>query len=80
VLLQFLSEAVVISLAGGGIGIAMGYGISTFLRVYQDMTTLVPTNAPFIAVAFSASVGIFFGFYPARTAAALDPIEALRFE
>jgi putative ABC transport system permease protein len=80
VLLQFLIEAVVISVAGGGIGIGLGYGISTFLRVYEEMTTLVPANAAFIAVAFSASVGIFFGFYPARKAAALDPIDALRFE
>jgi len=80
VLMQFLIEAVMISLAGGLIGIGLGYGLSTFLRVYQGMSTLVPPNAPFIAVAFSASVGIFFGFYPARSAAALDPIEALRFE
>jgi putative ABC transport system permease protein len=80
VLMQFLIEAVVISLAGGFIGIALGYGLSGFLNAYENMTTLVPSNAAFIAVAFSASVGIFFGFYPARKAAALDPIDALRFE
>jgi len=80
VLLQFLVEAVVISLAGGLIGIGIGYGTSAFLNAYENMTTLVPPNAAFTAMAFSASVGIFFGFYPARKASALDPIEALRFE
>jgi putative ABC transport system permease protein len=80
VLLQFLVEAVLISLAGGLIGIALGYGVSEFLSRYQNMATLVPPNAAFTAMAFSASVGIFFGFYPARKASALDPIEALRFE
>jgi putative ABC transport system permease protein len=80
VLLQFLVEAVAISVAGGAIGIGLGYGISDFLRAYAGMTTLVPANAAFTAVAFSASVGIFFGFYPARKASALDPIDALRFE
>jgi putative ABC transport system permease protein len=80
VLLQFLVEAVVISVVGGSIGIALGYGMSEFMRYYQNMTTLVPVDAVFIAVGFSAAVGIFFGFYPARKAAGLDPIEALRFE
>ena len=51
-----------------------------FLRTYQGMATSVPLNAVGIAVGFSAAVGIFFGFYPARKAAGLDPIEALRFE
>jgi putative ABC transport system permease protein len=80
VLLQFLIEAVVISIAGGAVGIALGYGISEFLRNYQQMAAVVPLDAVFMAVAFSAGVGIFFGFYPARKAAGLDPIEALRFE
>ena len=69
-----------ISLVGGSIGIALGYGMSEALRYYQNMPTLVPMNAVVTAVAFSGGVGIFFGFYPARKAAALDPIEALRFE
>jgi putative ABC transport system permease protein len=80
VLLQFLIEAVVISLVGGSIGIALGYGISEFVKYYNQLPTLIPVDAIVTAVAFSAGVGIFFGFYPARKAAGLDPIEALRFE
>jgi putative ABC transport system permease protein len=80
VLLQFLIEAIVISIAGGAVGIALGYGIAEFLRRYQQMAAVVPADAVLIAVAFSAGVGIFFGFSPARKAAGLDPIEALRFE
>jgi len=80
VLLQFLIEAVVISSVGGAIGIATGYGISEFVKYYQNWPTLIPINAIFMAVGFSAAVGVFFGFYPARKAAGLDPIEALRFE
>jgi len=80
VLLQFLIEAIVISIFGGACGIATGYGISELLRIYQGMAASVSINAVIVAVLFSAAVGIFFGFYPARKAAALDPIEALRFE
>ena len=80
VLLQFLIEAIVISSVGGSIGIALGYLVSEGLKYYQNLPTLVPLNSVAIAVGFSAFVGIFFGFYPARKAAGLDPIEALRFE
>jgi putative ABC transport system permease protein len=80
VLFQFLIEAVVISLVGGGMGIAIGYGAAEFLRYYQQVPVLVPVNAVATAVGFSAAVGIFFGFYPAQKASSLDPIEALRFE
>jgi putative ABC transport system permease protein len=80
VLMQFLVEAVVISLVGGFADIGVGYGVSEIIRVYQQWPTLIPADSVFTAVAFSAGVGIFFGFYPARKAAALDPIEALRFE
>ena len=80
VLLQFLIEAVVISLAGGLVGIGVGYLASEGIKVYMQSPTLIPVDAIAIAVGFSAAVGIFFGFYPARKAAGLDPIEALRFE
>jgi len=80
VLLQFLIEAVVISSVGGSIGIALGYGVSEAVKYYNNWPALVPVSAVITAVAFSAAVGIFFGFYPARKAAGLDPIEALRFE
>jgi putative ABC transport system permease protein len=81
VLLQFLIEAVVISLFGGAIGIGVGYGASELLTYYDPaLPTVVPVNAVLQSVVFSAGVGIFFGFYPARKASALDPIEALRFE
>ena len=82
VLLQFLVEAVVISLVGGAIGILLGFALSKGLTHGLQWPTSVSPNAVAVAVAFgfSAVTGIFFGFYPARKAAALDPIEALRFE
>ncbi len=80
VLLQFLVEAIVISIVGGALGIAMGYGIAEFVKWYQNWPAVVPLDAVLTAVGFAGFVGIFFGFYPARKAAGLDPIEALRFE
>ena len=80
VLFQFLIEAVVISLVGGAIGIGLGYLVAWLVEVYQEWPTMIPPDAVFTAAAFSAVVGIFFGFYPARKAAGLDPSEALRFE
>ncbi len=80
VLLQFLVEAVVISLIGGIIGIAIGFGFSEGLTRFMSWPTDVSTEAVAMAFGFSAATGIFFGFYPARKAAALDPIEALRYE
>jgi putative ABC transport system permease protein len=80
VLLQFLVEAVVLSLFGGGIGIATGFALAQGVTLWQGWPTAVSPNAVVIAFAFAAMTGIFFGFYPARKAAALDPIDALRFE
>ncbi len=80
VLLQFLVEAVLLSLVGGGLGIVVGFGTAEFVKWYQDWPAIVPMGAVVIAVGFAALVGIFFGFYPAQKAAGLDPIDALRFE
>jgi len=80
VLLQFLVEAVVLSLFGGGIGIALGFAVSQGVTVWQGWPTAVSADAVAISFGFAAAIGVFFGFYPARKAAALDPIDALRFE
>jgi putative ABC transport system permease protein len=80
VLLQFLVEAVVISLFGGLLGIALGFGLSAALERFLQWPTSIPPNAIGMAFGFAAATGVFFGFYPARKAAGLDPIEALRYE
>ena len=80
VLMQFLVEAVVLSLFGGGIGIALGFGISWGVTRFLTWPTTISSDAVALAFGFSALIGIFFGFYPATKAAKLDPIEALRFE
>lgn len=77
---QFLVEAVTLSLLGGGIGILIGIGASLAISKLAGWTTLVSVPSIVAAVAFSALVGVFFGYYPARKAAYLDPIEALRYE
>ncbi len=80
VLLQFLVEAVVISLFGGFLGLALGYSLSAAIKHLLAWPAVIPADAVFVAFGFSAAIGIFFGFYPARKAAQLDPIEALRYE
>ncbi|HSA93792.1 MAG TPA: ABC transporter permease [Terriglobales bacterium] len=77
---QFLIEAVVLSMIGGAVGIALGVGSSLLITNTLGWPVLVSPLAIVIAVVFSVAVGIFFGFYPARKAALLDPIEALRYE
>jgi len=80
VLTQFLVESVVMSLLGGIVGLAAGYGGASLLGHVTGWTTATPISAVAIAVGFSAAVGVFFGYYPARRAAALNPIQALRHE
>ena len=80
ILLQFLIEASIISLLGGLIGIALGVIGSILLSAVAGWSTIVNSTAIFAAVVVSAGVGIFFGIYPAAKAAALNPIDALRFE
>ena len=80
VLTQFLVESVVMSLIGGFIGLAVGYGGAAMLGRLTGWATSTPVSAVAIAVGFSAAVGVFFGFYPARKAAGLNPIQALRYE
>jgi putative ABC transport system permease protein len=80
VMIQFLTEAVILSLAGGIIGILLSLGISFSLNKFTELNSVVNPDIIFISVIFSAAVGIFFGYYPARKAAALNPIDALRYE
>ncbi len=80
VLMQFLVEAIVISLVGGGLGIALGFGLAELAKWANNWPAVVPMDSILVAFGFAGFVGVFFGFYPARKAAGLDPIEALRFE
>src|SRR5207245_302943 len=80
ILRQFLIEAFTLSSLGGLVGIAMGVAASKILASVARWPTLVSSEAIAIAFLFSAAVGIFFGYYPARKASQLDPIDALRYE
>ncbi len=80
ILSQFLTEAVSLSVLGGVVGIVLGIGVSQSLTGLLGWPTLITPEAILIAFVFAAAVGIFFGWYPARKAANLDPIEALRYE
>ncbi len=80
ILLQFLIEALMLSIAGGLIGVALGVGTATWLAARFKWPMLIQPNVIIVSVAFSAFVGVVFGLYPARKASQLDPIDALRFE
>jgi putative ABC transport system permease protein len=77
---QFLTEAVTLCLTGGVIGILIGWGGSQLINLTGTMTTLVSMQAVLLAVGVCAGIGIVFGYYPARRASKLDPIEALRYQ
>ncbi len=80
VLTQFLVEAVVLSAVGGFLGVALGFGSARLLGSLTGWSTAISPVTVAIALLFSGAIGIFFGFYPARQAASLDPIQALRYE
>ena len=80
ILLQFLVESVALSLVGGLAGALLGIAVSVAISSIAGWPTLIAPVAVLGALLFAAAVGVFFGFYPARRAAGLDPIAALRFE
>ena len=80
IMLQFLVEAVVMAATGGLMGILLGIGSSEVIKQWAQWPTLINPAIIVIAFLFSGAVGVFFGFYPAKKAANLDPIEALRYE
>ena len=80
VMKQFLVESVVMSLVGGLTGVAIGYAASEAIASFTGWSTAVSVPTVLVALGFAGAVGVFFGLYPARRAAGLDPIEALRYE
>ena len=84
ILLQFVSEATLLSLGGGGVGVLLGFVISRLLDgrelIGQSFQTVFSGDIAVLALVVSAAIGLFFGIYPAMRAARLHPIEALRYE
>ncbi len=80
ILLQFLSESVILSLMGGFLGIVLALALAWALEAFMGMPTIVSPTVIAASAGFAAAVGIFFGYYPARKAASLYPIDALRYE
>ena len=77
---QFLAESILLCICGGILGLVLGVGGSMSISEFLEWPTLISPNSIVISVFFSAAIGIFFGYYPAHKAAAMDPIEALRYE
>src|SRR5581483_3121097 len=80
ILLQIMIESIVMSLMGGVTGLLIAWGLSLAIGAFTPVPMSVPVYAVILAIGISSAVGMFFGIYPARKAARLDPIEALRFE
>jgi putative ABC transport system permease protein len=80
ILIQFLTEAIVLSLAGGILGVALSFGVAYILNNYSNQVANIQPEIIILAFGFAGAIGIFFGFYPARKASKLNPIDALRYE
>src|SRR5207249_10680133 len=80
ILLQFLVESAILSLAGGALGVVLGVVSAALISQLARWPTLIQPGAVLLAFGFASMVGLFFGVYPARRASTLDPIEALRYE
>jgi putative ABC transport system permease protein len=80
ILLQFLVEAIVVSLSGGAVGMLLGYGIATAIARFGGWSTIVPPYALALSACVSIAVGLIFGVGPARRASHMNPVEALRQE
>jgi len=78
--IQFLLEAVMLTFIGGVVGVALGWTVSLLITQFAGITTSISWWSVFLAVGVATLTGIIFGYYPARRAAALNPIEALRYE
>lgn len=80
IMLQFLLESIVIGVSGGTLGIILGVVAAFALSIFSNLNTVISPLSILVSFGFSVAVGLFFGIYPARKAALLDPIEALRYE
>ncbi|HDZ49742.1 MAG TPA: FtsX-like permease family protein, partial [Candidatus Aerophobetes bacterium] len=80
ILIQFLIEALVMSLVGGAVGLVLGWAVSVLVSRYGGWTPTLSMFSVVIGIGFSSAVGLIFGIYPAMKAAKLNPVEALRYE